>query len=82
MLKTEPGWTGAFTRETYPGSIPNGTRIVKIWMEPGDRHPIGAEGTILGSIGHPKLDNIAYFVEWDTLPRHAVAVIERKISPL
>lgn len=80
-LKNEPGWTGAFTRQQQALAIPNGTRIVKIFKEPGDIHGLGAQGTILGSILHPAL-GIGYYVEWDASPKCAVLVIENKIAVL
>lgn len=82
MIGLHFGWTGGFTRETYPGALPSGTRIVKVRTEPGDLVPIGANGTVLGSVGHSSLKDIAYFVEWDDRPKHAVATIDWKIAPL
>lgn len=78
----EPGWHGAFTRKQATGAIPNGRRIVKINNEEGDATPTGTMGTVLGSYSHPKLHNgvTIYFVEWDTLPRTAVAVLANKVS--
>lgn len=57
----------------------NGSHIVKVWSESGDANKVGTEGTILGSIGHPELGNL-YFVEWDTMPNVAVAVMEAKLG--
>jgi hypothetical protein len=79
-LATEPGWSGVFTRAHYPGAYPNGARIVKIRLGPGDAHPIGARATVLGSVGHPAL-GVGYFVEWDDHPRVAVFVQADKIEP-
>jgi hypothetical protein len=73
------GYIGAFSRQSAPGAIPAGTRIKKAWSEPGDTHPVGAEGVVLGSIY--QLDHgYAYFVEWDDAPRLAVACVAKKIA--
>lgn len=80
----EPGWEGYFTRHQADGAIPNGTRIIKVHDEPGDAHPRGALGTVLGSMVSPPevahLSEFAYFVEWDDMPYHAVAVVSAKIG--
>ena len=81
-FREEPGWTGAFTRNEELGAIRNGLRIVKVMSEPGDTHPLGAMGTVLGSFRHPKAPAglVLYFIEWDANPRVAVAVIGNKIE--
>lgn len=90
-LRTEPGWSGNFTREQARGAIPNGARIVKAWCEPGDPHRVGALGTVLGSFATPPeavgvaaLDGRPirhfYFVAWDDTPRVAVGLIDLKIA--
>lgn len=76
-----PGYVGVFTRGEAPGAYPNGSRIKKVWGEPGDANPLGTEGTVLGSVYHPD-HGYAYFVEWDTRPKWAVGVTERKIGPV
>jgi hypothetical protein len=78
MPREHPGWIGAFTRDEYPGALRNGTPVVKVTFERGDAHPIGTRGVVLGSVGHPEI-GIGYFVEWETLPRHAVLVVSGKI---
>lgn len=78
-LAMEPGWEGVFTRERAAGAMENGTRIKKIVHEQGDMHPMGARGTILGSLTAPGL-RIAYFVEWDDQPKKAVGVSDYKIA--
>jgi hypothetical protein len=91
-LMTEPGWVGVFTRYETPGAIPNGTSVVKAESEPGDAHPVGAPGKVLGSMPNiPEVDEAAkhkglrppnaywYFVEWEVRPRHAVAIMDWKI---
>lgn len=92
-LFTETGWTGVFTRHETPGALPNGTRIVKAEVEPGDSQPLGALGKVIGSMPNvPEVFEEAkrkglrppnaywYFVEWDALPRHAVAIMDWKIA--
>jgi hypothetical protein len=66
MPREHPGWIGAFTRDEYPGALRNGTPVVKVTF------------VVLGSVGHPEI-GIGYFVEWETLPRHAVLVVSGKI---
>lgn len=78
-LTSEPGWSGFFTRDTYPGAIPNGTRIVKVNSEPNDGNKNGTPGTILGSVGHPEVGT-GYFIEWDSTPNTAVFVMAKKIT--
>lgn len=74
----EPGYIGAFTRETYPGAIPAGARVVKVQSEEGDANINGAAATVLGSIGHENV--VLYFVEWDAKPGYAVAVAAFKLQ--
>jgi hypothetical protein len=82
-LQHFPGWKGAFTRAQAEGALPNGTRVRKTGAEPADAHPNGAEAVILGSIAHPAVEDFAlYFVEWDSHPRHAVAVANHRIEPV
>lgn len=81
-LRDEPGWIGHFTREQAPGAIPNGTPIIKVEAEDGDANPVGTRGKVLGSIRDPRvMDNaLLYFLEWDSMPRTAVACIGWKIA--
>jgi hypothetical protein len=78
MSDLKKGWTGQFSTHQYPGAYPNGARIEKLLMEEGDAHAPGAKGTVLGSIGHPTI-GVAYFVEWDDMPKLAVLVVATKI---
>lgn len=87
----EDGWFGALTRDQAPGAIANGTRIVKAESEPGDTNPVGTRGVVLGSIdvsdiALPELkrpaEQFVYFVEWDSLPRHAFFMVDWKIRPV
>ncbi len=76
-----PGWHGVFTRGEVPGAMRNGTRCEKINAVPGDSHPDGARATVLGSFGHPEVGT-AYFVEFDSHPRHAVMAVAERLRPL
>lgn len=79
MSQPRKGWVGSYATTHVPGAYKNGTRIQKQAHEEGDAHPVGTLGTVLGSLSHPE-KGIAYFVEWDPLPRHAVLVIARKLA--
>lgn len=79
-LQLYPGWTGMHSRDEASGAMPNGTRVHKVKMERGDAHPIGSMATVLGSISHPDIVGIGYFVEWDAKPRRAVFVMSAKIA--
>jgi len=87
-LALHPGYIGVFTRGEAPGAFKNGTRIRKVLFEKGDGHPIGALGTVLGSIRapaevraqFPAAGPYFYFVEWDARPRVAVGVASAKIG--
>lgn len=79
-IRSQPGWQGAFTRQHAPGTWRPGTRIKKIRKEEGDVTPIGAFGTVLGSV-RPVSSSIAgYFIEWDGKPRVATFMVEWKID--
>jgi len=79
-IRHESGWVGAFTRRDVEGAIPAGTRIRKVVSEEGDGNPVGTRGIVLGSM--PKLGYpwFMYFVQWDHLPRRAVACPGFKID--
>lgn len=79
-LSEPPGWTGVFTTEQAKGAIPNDTRVKKVVKEPGDAHPIGAQAKVLGSLRHAA--GTLYFVEWDAMPKCAVAVADWKIKSM
>lgn len=82
-FKNEPGYLTAFTRDQVEGALPNSTRIKKVKTDPGgDIHPIGAKGTVLGSLKAPGRSEIMYFVEWDASPGIASACIDWKIEPV
>lgn len=84
-LRLYPGWLGVHTRDQAPGAMPNGTRVVKTMLEPGDGHPVGAMGTVIGSIEAPQpahefQSRFFYFIAWDDRPRLAVGVASAKIA--
>lgn len=76
-----------------PGALPNGTRVEKINSEPGDAHPDGTQGRVVGSWGPlddetkeqlkekglPPCDYF-YFVEWDDIPDIPVGIADRRIA--
>jgi hypothetical protein len=80
-----PGYIGRHSRGQAPGAIANGARVVKRNSQRLDSQPDGGLGRVLGSIKTPAELAIrsgvayVYFVEWDALPRAAVAVISTKI---
>lgn len=79
-IRNHEGYVSAFTRHQYAGAkYKNGTRITKAVFEQGDAHPIGALGTVLGSIGAPGY-GVAYFVEWDDHPRAPTMTVEEKLE--
>jgi hypothetical protein len=81
-IKEHPGYIGVFTtHQDRLAKFPNGLRVIKIKMERGDANPIGTKGTVLGSIVHPDAGT-GYFVEWDSMPKMAVFVVEWKIEKL
>lgn len=64
---------GVYITLESPGALPNGTEVVKVNSEPGDGHPDGTEGIVVGSIGPAYMekfgrDMLAYFVEWHGTP--------------
>lgn len=80
VIEEHAGWEGAFTTDQAEHALPNGSRVEKAAGEPGDAHPIGSLATVLGSVSHPSV-GMAYFVEWDDMPRHAVGVSAWKLRP-
>jgi len=80
VFREEKGWLGTFTRYQTPDApFKNGTKIKKVFCEQGDAHPIGALGTVLGSVS-AEAAGFGYFVEWQDRPNVAVFVIEKKIG--
>jgi hypothetical protein len=83
ILQNHRGWKGAFTRAQAEGAWPAGTRVRKAGSEPGDTHLNGAEGVILGSLAHRHIEDfVLYFVEWDSHPKHAIAVANHRLEPV
>ena len=80
-IKHYPGYRGSFSRDQHPLALyENGARVVKAEDEDETHlHPIGTLGTVLGSIGHVDI-GVAYFVEFDSRPKHAVLVLEGKLK--
>lgn len=84
-MGNERGWIGMFTRASAPGALPNGTRIVKQNAEPGDGHPNGTPGVVLGSLPvemtapDGKYAKVGYFIEWATRPKCAVFTADYKV---
>lgn len=78
-IREEPGWVGWFSRGEAPGAIKNGRPIVKTVSEAGDRNPVGTKGVVLGSIFSTD-HGLAYWVEWDHSPRHAIFIVAKKIA--
>jgi hypothetical protein len=88
-MRNEPGWVGTFTRAQAEGAIPNGTVVIKTLCDPGDTHPAGTPGKVLGSIrALPGMEKqfpgveYMYWVEWQPHPLCAVVVVSTKIRPL
>lgn len=85
LVRDEPGWCGAFTRNQVPGAIPNGTLVEKVRCDPLDAHSLGAFAIVLGSIRAPvpirgyESVKYFYFVEWRSRPRTACGVVDYKI---
>lgn len=82
VVRFEPGWLGAFTRNEVARALRNGTRVVKTNSESGDANKDGAPGVVLGSISHPDVQNgaVMYFIEWDAMPRVAVGAMAQKVE--
>lgn len=70
------GQTAVWSTNQAPGAMENGARVKKAVYEPRDRHPVGARGTVVGSLATPDGSQIKlgpgipaitfiYFVMWD-----------------
>lgn len=82
-MRSEPGWTGMFTRERAPGALACGTTIRKVRSDPGDAHPDGSIGTVLGSVPVSRPIQGAryfYFVEWRDAPCVACTIVDFRIA--
>lgn len=76
------------------GRWPKGTRVKKINSRPGDCHPDGAPGTIVGALGPLSASERAelimvgmaeeveclYWVEWDDLPGMPTGIADYRIE--
>ena len=78
-IQAHHGYFGMFDNGQVEGAYPNGARVRKVRSEPGDSQPIGTLGTVLGSIDPLMTRGVAYFVEWDSMPHHAVLVVAWKL---
>jgi hypothetical protein len=79
-IREYPGWVGPHSRQQAKGALyRNGARVRKVNSELTDTMKDGDCGTVLGSIQAPG-ERAAYFIEWDSVPRYAVFVIERKLE--
>lgn len=74
-----PGWIGSFATTEILGAYRNGTRVQKVDGIDEGGVPLGTLGTVLGSLSEPS-KGIAYFVEWDAMPKCAVLVMAFKIE--
>jgi hypothetical protein len=73
-----PGYTGAHTRDQADGAWPSGTAVKKVRSTHFDARPDGDTGVILGSLRLRSA--IMYFVEWDSAPNTAVAIVGWKLE--
>ena len=82
MITQHNGWFGAFTRGTARDAIPSGVAIRKVNSEPGDAHPDGTCGVVLGSFRDATVRDgaLVYFIEWDGHPRMAVGTMGWKVE--
>jgi hypothetical protein len=76
----------AVVTEDAPGAWAKGMRVRKTEQMPTDTHKIGAQATIIGSIGPADVmdhKNVyGYFVEWDDHPGIPVFVVSIRIAPV
>jgi hypothetical protein len=81
-IREHDGWRGEFTtQKSQLAKIANGARVEKIASEDADAHPIGAMGTVLGSVGAPDL-GVTYFVEFDLTPRESTLIVEANLAAI
>lgn len=84
-----------FIPGSAPGAIPNGTRIQKVWSDPGDANPVGTTGRVKSSFVIPEeareslslkerfgepIERFGYFVEWDAMPGVPIFCRAKKIG--
>jgi len=79
------GTSRAYTDKDSKGApLRRGARIEKTMAEDYDYTPVGASGTIIGSLGPMHFDGkqaYLYFIAWDMQPLLPVACIDTKIAP-
>lgn len=78
MTKIKQPTMFAVSFEQIPGGIANGTIIEKCGSEPGDMHPDGARGMIVGGIGEVTGQH-GYFIVWKDAPGIAVFVASHRV---
>lgn len=75
-----------YTARQAIGAMPNGTRVEKQNSKPGEAHPDGSLGTIIGSIGPLEVpedpSRYGYFVEWDAHPGIPIFTGEVRLKPV
>jgi hypothetical protein len=79
----KPGDVAMYTTAHAPGAYANGSRVRKATFHPGDAHPVGALGTVVGSLGPIDVvgrREFGYFVVWDKLPGVPVFVRGGKVE--
>ena len=67
------------------GAIPNGTRVVKVVSEEGDRHGIGSLGIVVSSHGPIPFrgkSEYGYFILWDDMPTVPILTVGFKLEQL
>jgi hypothetical protein len=81
-IREHNGWSGEFTtQQSALAKIANGARVEKIASEDAEAHPIGAMGTVLGSVGAPDL-GVLYFIQFDASPRQAELIVEGNLAAI
>jgi hypothetical protein len=80
-LENNKEWAklGSFEGMEATGAWPNGTRIRKIYFEHRDRHKIGDQGTVLGSVFDTN-ERYVYSIAWVDDPTVPVACLGYKIE--
>ncbi|WP_028165983.1 hypothetical protein [Bradyrhizobium elkanii] len=81
LTKQTPFGVAHYTTDQAESAIANGTPIVKVLSEKGDKNPVGSKGVVIGSILDGR-DIVGYFVEWESTPDVPVFVADQKIARL
>jgi hypothetical protein len=77
--------TAFYLTTQVAGAIPNGSDVVKVNSEPGDCHPDGTPGVVVGSAGPVYMEKfgremLAYFVQWDGNVAVPIGTIDIKVK--